>query len=89
MMKQQIELPISPKFEDNENLPMKKSDNDRCVCCNKPLNNEGKFHVHMSTDWKMIPNGVEVEEKEDQGCFPLGNACAKKVSKDYKFKFDA
>jgi len=81
-----LELPISPNFEKNENLSPKEGETDVCVSCNKPLNPEGKFWVHMSTSWKMIPNGEEVEEIKDQGLFPLGNACAKKISKDYKEK---
>jgi hypothetical protein len=81
-----IELYQSPKFGQNEDLSPKEGDDDRCVCCNKPLNKEGKYFVHMSTDWKVVPFGEELSPQEDQGCFPVGNACAKKIPAPYKQK---
>lgn len=90
-----IELYQSPKYEKNADLDPKEAEDDRCVCCNKPLNTKDKYWVHMETGWKIVPNGAEIEidyshEEEgkiySQGMFPVGNACAKKIPKEYKIK---
>ncbi len=82
-----IDLYQSPHFDRNEDIPMKDTDQDRCICCNKPLNREGKFWLHMNTSWMVLPAKAEpISEDEDQGAFAIGNACAKRIPKDYKFK---
>lgn len=74
--------------EKNINRTQKTTDNDECVCCKRPINNDGKFRVHMSTSWMMIHNdNNELDDNESQGTFPVGNSCSKKIPKEYKFKF--
>jgi len=68
------------KYGDNENV---------CVCCNKPTNEE--IFVHMSTDWKAVPSNISEEElvkngMESQGLFPIGKSCAKKMGAKYIVK---
>ena len=75
------------QLERNENRAWRATDNDNCVCCGRPINNEDAFYVHMSTDWDMIHNDANVRDEDSQGCFPLGDGCAKKVHKDYKQKW--
>lgn len=58
---------------------------NQCICCGKPMKDGEKLHVHMNSDWVAV-NPTIPEEKcleltgaESQGCFPIGNDCAKKM----------
>ena len=60
--------------------------NEQCICCFKPMNTGPKLYVHMNTKWEAVnPNIVTDENCEEltgyasQGCFPIGNDCAKKM----------
>jgi hypothetical protein len=57
----------------------------QCICCGKPIKEGSKLYVHMNTDWLAV-NPIIDEEKcreltgaDSQGCFPIGNDCAKKM----------
>ena len=60
---------------------------DGCFCCMRPLlNKEDSYHVHINTDMEALNPGLITEENceeltgsESQGCFPVGNECAKKM----------
>ena len=85
----QIELPeVSREQEEkNRNRKRKTTDNDECVCCKRPLNNNTSLYwVQMTTNWTMVPYGTELPEGLDQGDFPVGNGCAKKIPNNYKNK---
>tara|TARA_R110002096_G_scaffold40682_6_gene110326 strand:- start:440 stop:724 length:285 start_codon:yes stop_codon:yes gene_type:complete len=88
------ELPVvSEEIQERmQNLDWKDNDNDECICCKRPLNTKNKFVVHMATTWEMIHNDdprlndQEWINQNSQGCFPVGNTCAKKIGKNYKHK---
>jgi hypothetical protein len=61
------------------------SDGAQCVCCMKPLNEGHNKFVHMNTDWKAV-NTQELPDSESQGFFEIGNACAKKMPKEFIFE---
>lgn len=59
---------------------------NQCICCSKPMSEGEKAYVHMNTNWVAVnPNIVtdkncqELTGAESQGCFPIGNSCAKKM----------
>lgn len=79
------ELYQSPMRE--RNLAKYGDDSDNCICCGKKLNVESALFVHMNTNWVAVnpsivtdENIIELTGAESQGCFPIGNDCAKKMS---------
>ena len=83
------ELYQSPSYERNEELH-RDGCTERCVCCNKPMNQEQvKFMVHMTTDWVAVnTDDIDVVSEngyESQGFFPIGTECKKKMSKEFIF----
>jgi len=58
---------------------------NQCICCGKPMKNGEKLYVHMNTDWLAVNPSIdenqckELTGAESQGCFPIGNDCAKKM----------
>ena len=69
---------------------------EQCICCGKPMSENhpmGAYHVHMNTKGVSVnpeivteENIVELTGAESQGCFPIGNDCAKKM-KGFVFKY--
>ena len=61
----------------------------QCECCGKLMKDNESLFVHMGTDWNAynvfeseIINGVEYIKgttQQSQGCFRIGNDCAKKM----------
>lgn len=87
------ELYESPMRE--RNLDKYGHASNQCICCGKPMSEkdllEGYF-VHMNTDWVAVnpqvvtdDNIIELTGAESQGCFPIGNDCAKKM-KGFAYK---
>ena len=79
--------------------PMKERNEDKygyggCICCCKPINNQDDcYYVHMNTNWVAVSPSIVTEENcleltgaESQGCFPIGNECAKKMT-GFVFKY--
>lgn len=57
----------------------------RCLFCNKPMEvTENTLHVHLTTDGN-ITSLDDSQCENSQGCFPIGNECAKKVDKSFLF----
>lgn len=58
---------------------------DQCICCGKPMKQDSKLYVHMNTKWEAVNPTISESEceaitgYESQGCFPIGNDCAKKM----------
>lgn len=53
-----------------------------CVVCGRGITEAGEaraWWVHMHTDWFIMPNGSTTDESHDQGWFPVGTECAKKI----------
>lgn len=61
-------------------------DVERCICCGRKVGENPKF-VHMNTCGKVLALWIDEEfcaeltGWDSQGCFPIGNECAKKISK--------
>ena len=86
------ELYISPMYDRYQEKYGESADN--CICCKRPIKDiDNCYYVHMNEGWKVLRNGVdetnclELTGNRSQGCFPIGNDCAKKVGKDFIFKY--
>lgn len=61
-------------------------DVERCICCGRKVGENPKY-VHMNTCGKVLAPWIDEEfcaeltGWDSQGCFPIGNECAKKISK--------
>lgn len=82
------ELYESPIRERN----IEKYGEDGCICCAKPMNEGESLYVHMNEGWMAVNHEVVTEENckeltgsNSQGCFPIGNTCAKKMGKEFTF----
>lgn len=81
----------SPKREQNEKKYRILSGN-QCICCMQPMKEGETLQVHMNINWVCVHNSITEEEckqktgAESQGCFPIGNSCAKKMPKDFIIK---
>ena len=56
---------------------------DECEYCGKKLG-KNPLYVHVTIEGICVPNGITEKELEligllSQGCFPIGNCCAKKL----------
>lgn len=85
------ELYESPTKERNEKKYGEMCEN-QCICCYKPMRQGEVLWVHMNTDWKAVDTEKVTEENceeltgaTSQGCFPIGNSCAKKMEKRFSF----
>jgi hypothetical protein len=59
---------------------------DLCTLCASKLG-KNPLYFEVDTDWKlMIPNS---DEKNSQGCFPIGRNCAKKFEPNLLIKMEA
>ena len=63
---------------------------ETCVVCGKGIKDiDSSKYVHMNTDWKVVKSDISEEDcmrltgAESQGCFPIGNDCAKKIPKNF------
>ena len=84
------ELYVSPIKE--QNIERYGQHADMCECCGKRMKEGEGLWVHMNTDWlavnPLIVNENNIEELTgagSQGCFRIGNDCAKKM-KGFTFK---
>ena len=77
------ELYESPMRE--ANLEKYGEQSNQCICCGKPMKEGEKLYVHMNTDWVAVHPSINEADcmkmtgAESQGCFPIGNSCAKKM----------
>ena len=63
-------------------------DNDGCYLCGRRLGKHPKM-IHHDVYGNLIKDGVdELEDpSKDQGCFPVGSECAKKIPNEYLSKW--
>lgn len=70
------------KEQNNENYGEFGSE---CICCGKPMAAGSCQWVHMNEKWQAVNPLLKEDEVEgvtgfrSQGCFPVGNECAKKM----------
>lgn len=89
-MKNKLTHPLyeSPMKERNEEKYGTLAEN-QCICCMKPMRKGDTKLVHMNTNWLAVSNEVSEENCEkltgakSQGCFEIGNDCAKKMPKEF------
>lgn len=58
-----------------------KGGEEPCILCGRKTDSE--LFVHLSTSYRLISVGQEVDEASDQGWFPVGPECAKKLPAEY------
>ena len=56
---------------------------NECEHCGKKVG-KNPLYVHIMTSGVIVPNGINEDDVEkvgnqSQGCFPIGNGCAKKL----------
>ena len=67
------------------NLDKYGESSNQCICCGKPMKKGEKLYVHMNTNWLAVNPTIDEKDclqmtgAESQGCFPIGNDCAKKM----------
>jgi hypothetical protein len=81
------ELYVSPMKDRNEEKHGLHG--NQCICCGQLMRDDEKLYVHMGTDWlaynvfeeEIIDNipYIKGTKQITQGCFPIGNTCAKKM----------
>lgn len=62
---------------------------NECFLCERGLTESGEaraWWIHMATDATLVPLDAELPEAEDQGWFPVGPECAKKVPMTHRSK---
>lgn len=82
------ELYESPSRERNEDKYGTLAGN-QCICCMKPMKDGETKWVHMNTAWLAVDVSVSEENcreltgADSQGCFNIGDSCAKKMPKNF------
>ena len=90
-MAPRMALPRSPRWNDNRRLKAQPNADGECLFCGRPVDESKATWVHL-TDGKLAcrAEGVEVTDemmiRGDQGFWPVGPECAKKVSAAFRFK---
>jgi hypothetical protein len=58
-----------------------------CLFCRSLIRDaRAAIHVHMATTGELVTEDESLAEHEDQGFFPVGPECARKVPRAYRFK---
>ena len=57
-----------------------------CFVCGRKLG-KNSFYFEVSTRWELIVVGSD--EKNSQGCFPVGSECAKKFAPEVLVRWEA
>ena len=59
----------------------------RCHFCDKAIRDAGAaVYVRMTTAGELVTEDEPLEAGEDQGCFPVGPECARKVPPSYRIR---
>ena len=78
----------SPKRAENEDKYGHTTGN-QCICCMKPMKSGETKWVHMNEAWRAVRTDIDESDFEaftgaaSQGCFNIGDACAKKMPKEF------
>jgi len=85
-------VPYEQKEINRGRKSSKSHDWNECICCGRALNPSAKlFWVHWSFSGNLYPVNISDEvayahPEGDQGWFPVGADCAKKIPAEYKSK---
>ena len=80
-----IPAPFAPDEvrERNERRNAPDGHTESCLFCGRPMSPKSvAYFVEMTTSWKIVPVGVNVEDS--QGCFPVGSSCKNLVPEPYR-----
>jgi hypothetical protein len=69
---------ISPKFKDNG------YGHEPCFLCGRKVNNETSQNIHLLTDGTIVDSDECFGDK-DQGFFPVGPECSRKIPTNFLF----
>ena len=69
---------ISPTFKENC------GSHEPCILCGRAVNNETAKMVHLLVDGRIVDSGDDFGNI-DQGLFPVGPECSKKLPKNFLF----
>jgi len=80
--------------EQNEKSRFNRHGVESCWLCCKGMSEkafENAWHIHMTIDHSLAPvaMGDTLREADDQGWFPVGSECAKKIPLTHRKKFGA
>lgn len=53
-----------------------------CAYCGKAVKGKWRLAVRVRTDGQFAAQDADIPESLDQGCFPVGSDCAKKLAAD-------
>ena len=78
--------------EQNEKSRFNANSTETCFLCSKKMSDKAKenaWHVHLTIDYTFAPNsmGDTLDGSIDQGWFPVGSECAKRVPLTHRKKF--
>lgn len=79
------ESPMRDKNEDKYGITA----GNQCICCMKPMKEGETKTVHMNEHWVAVSNEVteenclELTGANSQGCFDIGNTCAKNMPSNF------
>lgn len=76
-----FEIPLSDIEKDTDD---DKTLSNVCLCCGKKL---GKTHyeVHLLTNGNLVSTDQDFAADEDQGFFPIGGDCRRKLPNNFVF----
>jgi hypothetical protein len=58
-----------------------------CLFCRSLIRDaRAAIHVHLATTGELVTEDEQLTEDEDQGFFPIGPECSRKVPRAYRFK---
>ena len=69
----------SPKYEERG------IGDDPCLLCGKRVFVEKSKYVHLLCDGRLVDSKDDFESSNDQGFFPVGPECSKKLPKNFLF----
>ena len=58
---------------------------ETCICCGKSIK-QVRYYVHLLTNGNLVSSDQQFGQEEDQGFFPIGNACKNKLPNNFYFK---
>jgi hypothetical protein len=77
--------------EQNEKSRFNANATETCFLCSKKMSPKAKdnaWHVHLTTNYELASVDMgDVLESNDQGWFPVGSECAKRVPLTHRMKF--
>jgi len=76
-----FEIPL----EDVRNEKYEEEGDEPCICCGKQVDNV-KYYVHLLTNGNLVSTEQEFSSEEDQGFFPIGSRCIKRLPNNFYFK---